>query len=92
MIEMFRVSEEKGYTHSCGARRGHFIGQDDHEFGEVSPINHNPAAVGNISSIEPGIYLPGEFGVRIEDLVCVTDDGCEVLNSYPRELAVLGPR
>ena len=43
-------------------------------------------------SIEPGIYLPGEFGVRIEDLVCVTDDGCEVLNSYPRELAVLSPR
>ena len=43
-------------------------------------------------SIEPGIYLPGEFGVRIEDLVCVPDDGGEVLNSYPRELAVLGPR
>ena len=43
-------------------------------------------------SIEPGIYLPGEFGVRIEDLVCVAAAGCEVLNSYPRGLTVLGPR
>ena len=40
-------------------------------------------------SIEPGIYLPGEFGVRIEDLVLVTDEGCEVLNAYPRDLTVL---
>ena len=42
--------------------------------------------------MEPGIYRPGEFGVRIEDWGVVTDDGCEVLNSYPRELTVLGPR
>ena len=41
-------------------------------------------------SIEPGIYLPGEFGVRIEDLVIVTEDGCEALNAYPHELEVLG--
>ena len=39
-------------------------------------------------SIEPGIYLPGKFGVRIEDLVRVTEDGCEVLNHYPHELTV----
>ena len=41
-------------------------------------------------SIEPGIYLPGEFGVRIEDLVLVTEDSCEVLNNYPRELVSIG--
>ena len=41
-----------------------------------------------IFSIEPGIYLPGEFGVRIEDLVLVTEDGCEVLNKLNKELVI----
>ena len=40
--------------------------------------------------LEPGIYLPGEFGVRIEDLVLVTEDGCEVLNKLNKELVVVG--
>ena len=40
-------------------------------------------------SIEPGIYLDDEMGVRIEDLVLITEDGCEILNSYSRELAVV---
>jgi xaa-pro dipeptidase len=42
-----------------------------------------------IFSIEPGIYLPGEFGVRIEDLVLVTEDGCEVLNKLNKELVII---
>ena len=42
-----------------------------------------------IFSIEPGIYLPGKFGVRVEDLVLVTEDGCEVLNKYPKDLIVV---
>ncbi|HBH3676289.1 TPA: M24 family metallopeptidase, partial [Clostridioides difficile] len=41
-------------------------------------------------SIEPGIYLPGEFGVRIEDLVLVTEDGCEILNKHDKEICVVG--
>ena len=41
-------------------------------------------------SIEPGVYLQGEFGVRIEDLVLVTEDGCKALNSYPKDLKVIG--
>ena len=62
----------------------------------VSLIASATAAVvrddsGNISytPLEPGVYLPGKFGVRIEDLVLVTEDGCEVLNSYPKGLTVL---
>jgi Xaa-Pro aminopeptidase len=52
--------------------------------GEVTP-----AAPGMVFSIEPGIYLPGRFGVRIENLVAVTESGARVLHAYPRELQVL---
>jgi len=86
------VIAEAGYGEYFTHRLGHQIGLDEHEPGDVSSVHDEEVQVGMCFSIEPGIYLPGEFGVRIEDLVCVTDDGCEVLNSYPRELAVLGPR
>ena len=69
-------------------RLGHFIGLEDHEAGDVSAVNENVVTPGMCFSIEPGIYLPGKFGVRIEDLVLVTEDGCEVLNHYPHELRV----
>lgn len=51
-------------------------------------MNENVVTPGMCFSIEPGIYLPGKFGVRIEDLVLVTEDGCEVLNHSPHELRV----
>ena len=44
---------------------------------------------GNIFSIEPGIYLPDDLGVRIEDLVLVTEDGCEILNQVSKELEII---
>ena len=47
------------------------------------------AEPGMVFSIEPGIYLPGEFGVRIEDLVLITENGCEILNHHPKELTVI---
>jgi Xaa-Pro dipeptidase len=57
--------------------------------GDVSAINEDLLKPGMIFSVEPGIYLPGEFGVRIEDLVLVTEDGYELLNKYNKELNII---
>lgn len=79
-----------GYGEYFTHRLGHFIGMEDHEKGDVSSVNLAPAESGMIFSVEPGIYLPGDFGVRIEDLVIVTDNGCEILNHVSKELRILG--
>lgn len=74
------------FTH----RLGHGCGIDCHEPPDVSGASQAVCRPGMVFSVEPGIYLPGEFGVRIEDLVMVTDGGCEVLNRYPKDLRVVG--
>ncbi|MBQ6654610.1 MAG: aminopeptidase P family protein [Erysipelotrichaceae bacterium] len=81
---------EAGYGPYFNHRLGHFIGQTDHEQGDVSSANENPVEPGMIFSIEPGIYLPGEFGVRIEDLVMVTEDGCRLLNHVDKNWKIIG--
>lgn len=60
-----------------------------HDKGDVSSINHEEVKEGMIFSIEPGIYLPGKIGVRIEDLVLVTKDGAEILNSVSKEVTII---
>lgn len=81
--------ESKGYGEYFTHRTGHFIGTEVHEAGDVSASNTNKVSEGMIFSIEPGIYIPGEVGVRIEDLVVVTKDGCKILNEYPKELIII---
>lgn len=80
----------EGYGEFFTHRLGHFIGLGEHEPGDVSSANQKQAASGMVFSIEPGIYLAGDTGVRVEDLVLVTEDGCEVLNNYPKELEIIG--
>lgn len=84
------VITEAGYGENFNHRLGHFIGRDVHEYGDVSATFDFAVEEGMIFSIEPGIYLQGDFGVRIEDLVLVTKDGCEVLNSYTKDLLIIG--
>ncbi|MBQ4251478.1 MAG: M24 family metallopeptidase, partial [Erysipelotrichaceae bacterium] len=83
------VISEAGYGKYFTHRLGHFIGQKEHEQGDVSSTNTAEAKPGMIFSIEPGIYLPGEFGVRIEDLVLVTEEGCEVLNQVDKHCRII---
>ena len=84
------VIEKAGYGEYFNHRLGHFIGQTDHEKGDVSSANLTEVRPGMIFSIEPGVYLPGEFGVRVEDLVLVTETGCEVLNHVDKHWSVVG--
>ncbi len=84
------VISEAGYGRFFTHRLGHQIGMNDHEPGDVGPVNRDPMQVGVCHSIEPGIYLPGRFGVRIEDLCIVQESGGEIINRYPHELDVIG--
>ena len=85
---LFR-SEKAGYGKYFTHRTGHSIGIEVHDFGDVSSANTEVLRPGMIFSVEPGIYLSGNLGVRIEDLVMVTEDGCEVLNAYPKDMIIL---
>ncbi|WP_254546257.1 M24 family metallopeptidase [Halomarina pelagica] len=78
------VIEDAGYGERFVHRTGHGVGLDVHEEPYLVAGNERELEPGMVVSVEPGIYLPGEFGVRIEDLVLVTDDGAERLNDADR--------
>jgi Xaa-Pro aminopeptidase len=75
-----------GYGESFGHGLGHGVGLDVHEAPRLSQRSEDILASGNVVTVEPGVYLPGRFGVRIEDLVLVTENGAEVLNGLSKRL------
>ena len=80
------VITDAGYGQFFMHRVGHGVGLDVHEPPYLVEGNQTPIEPTMVFSIEPGIYIPGRFGVRIEDVVTVTTDGVERLNCSPREL------
>ena len=70
-----RILAEGGFAGRMGHGLGHGVGIDIHELPILSPRNERPLAAGNVVTVEPGIYLPGRFGMRLEDCGVITDEG-----------------
>ena len=80
------VITEGGHGEHFGHGLGHGVGLEVHEAPRLSQRSEDTLVAGNIVTVEPGVYVPGRFGVRIEDLVLVTKDGSDVLNGLSKRL------
>lgn len=84
-----KVISDAGYGNYFGHGFGHGLGLEVHESPTAAPAYEKPLPAGSVISAEPGIYLPGKFGVRIEDVIYVTDGGCENITNLPKNLLEL---
>ncbi|MBE6774830.1 MAG: aminopeptidase P family protein [Ruminococcaceae bacterium] len=84
-----KIIADAGYADYFGHGLGHGVGVEIHELPTLNPTSKAVLEAGHIVTVEPGIYIPGEFGVRIEDMALVTADGCENLTVCEKKLIVL---
>ena len=84
-----KVITDAGYGPYFGHGYGHCLGMEVHESPSCNPSGETAMEVNMVSSAEPGIYLPGKFGVRIEDVVVFTADGCENITHSPKNLIIV---
>lgn len=84
-----KVISDAGYGKYFGHGFGHSLGLDIHEWPNANPSGEAPMPAGAVCSAEPGIYIPGRFGVRIEDVMVIREDGAEIITKAPKELVVL---
>ena len=84
-----KIITDEGYGDAFGHSLGHGVGMEIHESPYASPNVDDIINEGSVVTVEPGIYLEGKFGVRIEDFVIVTADGCINMTEAPKELICL---
>jgi len=84
-----KVLEEGGFGGKMGHGLGHGVGIDIHELPVLSPRNDSPLEAGNVVTVEPGIYLPGQFGMRLEDCGVITEGGYDVFTRTSHDLVVI---
>ena len=84
-----KVIADAGYGEYFGHGYGHSLGLEIHEAPNPNPGNGNPMPVGAVCSAEPGIYIPGKFGVRIEDVTIITEDGTIDITKSPKNLIIV---
>ncbi|HEY2632714.1 MAG TPA: M24 family metallopeptidase, partial [Solirubrobacteraceae bacterium] len=82
------IIEEAGHAEHFGHGVGHGVGMEIHESPRLSrTAGDEPLVAGNVVTVEPGVYIPGRLGVRIEDLAVIGESGAERLTGLPKELA-----
>lgn len=84
-----QVITDAGYGAYFGHGYGHSLGLEIHESPNCNASNDQPLPAGTVCSAEPGIYIPGKFGVRIEDVVVVMEDGCRDITGSPKNLIII---
>ncbi|MBD3266330.1 M24 family metallopeptidase [bacterium] len=80
-----QAGREKQFMHGLG----HGVGMEIHEDPRLSPLSEHTLKAGNVVTVEPGVYVEGIGGVRLEDMVVIREDGCEVLNQTSKDLVIL---